>query len=663
MEIKKTSAFGLFFTIIFFSSVIAQSVSPARTDTMSEFQPSALFSPLFYTSPGNERDASNGAPGAAYWQNRCDYWIDAVLDTTQNKFSASDRIIYTNNSHDSLSFVWVQLDQNIYKPDARSNFTGDSSPGGHTSGYTIDAVTIQNGNRLEKGEYIITDTRMQVRLAHSLAPRGGQLKMLIHYHYFVPGAIGGRTDYFSTKNGKIYEIAQWFPRMCVYDSRVGWNTLPFLGSGEFYLDYGNIDYRVTVPWNMIIAGSGQLMNPREVLTTVQLQRLDAARGSDQTLMIRSAQEINDPQSRPKQQGTLTWHFSMTNTRDVAFGASSSYIWDAAGVNLPENKKCLAMSVYPIESAGNDSWGRATEYLKSSIEYFSKKWFVYPYPVAVNQAGLAGGMEYPGIVFDGWKDKGRDLYGVTAHEIGHNWFPMIVGSDERRFAWMDEGFNTFIDVYASDEFHLGEYAPKRDAEYAPKGGNPAAGILAVLRDPEAPVIMTAPDAIPESYRHGVTYFKTAFGLTLLREQILGKDRFDYAFRKYIHSWSYKHPVPEDFFRTMENAAGEDLSWFWKEWFFHNWEFDAAVVSAKYTGNDYAQGVDIRIANRKQMALPITLELKYVNGDSTRMMIPIEAWFHKKEISIHADLSSPLASVILDPDEALPDSDRGNNVFTF
>ncbi len=663
MDIKKISAFSLLLPVIFFSSVFSQQPSIRSTaDTISEFRPSAIFSPLFYTSPGNERNASNGAPGAAYWQNRCDYRIDALLDTMLNELSASDRITYTNNSHDSLSFLWVQLDQNIYKPDARSNFTNDSIARGHTTGYTIDAVSIQYGNHLEKPEFIITDTRMQVRLAHKLAPGGGQLKLLIHYHYTVPGPIGNRTDYLDTKNGKIYEIAQWFPRMCVYDAHVGWNTLPFLGSGEFFLDYGNIDYRITVPWNMIVAGSGQLMNPMEVLTPLQFQRLEAAKKSDQTIMIRSPQEINDPRSRPKQQGRLTWHFSMTGTRDVAFGASSSYIWDAAAVNLPGGKKCLAMSVYPIESEGHDAWGRATEYLKASIEYFSRQWFVYPYPVAVNEAGLAGGMEYPGIVFDGWKDKGKDLFGVTTHEIGHNWFPMIVGTDERRFAWMDEGFNTFIDVYATDEFHQGEYAPKRDPEYAPNGGNPAAEIVQTLGDPEAPVIMTAPDAIAEPSRHPITYFKTAFGLVLLREQILGKDRFDYAFKKYIQSWCYKHPQPDDFFRTMENAAGEDLSWFWKEWFFHNWAFDLAVVSVKYTGNDYAQGVDIRMVNKKQMALPCILELKFTNGSKRRMIIPIEAWFHRKEISFHADLSSALASVTLDPDEALPDCNRGNNVFT-
>jgi hypothetical protein len=663
MFTKRISGTSLLLLVVSlaYKSVQAQpAVVPA--DTTSVFRPAELFSPVFYTSPGNERRAPNGEPGSAYWQNRSDYEINATLDTVKNMLTASEHITYTNNSPDSLTYLWLQLDQNTYRNDARSAFTGLPAAG-HTAGYLLDSVFIQYGNRLRKAEYVVTDTRMQIRLPQGLSPKGGRLQVFIKYRYTIPGSFGGRTDYLHTKNGKIYEIAQWFPRLCVYDDDIGWNTLPFLGSGEFYLEYGDIDYRITVPWNMILGGSGELMNPQEVLTPTEISRLEKARNSDETILIRRPEEINDPRTRSRQRGDATWHFRMTNTRDVAFGASSAYIWDAARVNLPEGKKCLAMSVYPVESSGNDAWGRATEYLKGSIEHFSRKWFVYPYPVAVNEAGLAGGMEYPGIVFDGWQDKGKDLYWVTAHEIGHNWFPMIVGSDERRFAWMDEGFNTFIDIYAADEFHQGEYAPKRDAEYAPGGGNPADEIIPTLRDPDAPVIMTAADGITEKYRHPVTYYKTALGLVLLREQILGRDRFDYAFRKYTHAWAYKHPKPDDFFRSMENAAGENLSWFWREWFYHNWEFDIDVLRADYNGGDYSKGVNIRILNKQRMAFPCTLELKFKNGGSRRITIPVEAWFHGKELLLHEELTGPLDKVILDPDAALPDSDRGNNAFTF
>src|SRR5476651_1557311 len=471
---------------------------PTIPDTVvTKYNPAEAFAPLF-TDKGNEFHSANGDPGPKFWSNRADYILKATIDTVAKTLTATENLTYTNNSPDALPYLWIQMDQNTYKKDARSKFLGgfyQVSPQS-TDGYQIESVSISANGKVTKANYTISDTRMQVRLPSALAANGGKIILLINYHYTIPGTFGGRTDYNQTKNGKIYEIAQWYPRMCVYDDSHGWDTLPFLGSGEFYCEYGNIDYSITVPWDMIVAGSGELQNPAEVFTAKKIARLAQAKNSDKTIMIRTAEEIKDPASRPVHKGSLTWHFKMFNTRDVAFGASNAYIWDAARINLPGGKKSLSMSVYPVESAGPNGWGRSTEYLKKSVEYFSEKWFVYPYPVAINEAGAAGGMEYPGIVFDGLRDKGSQLYWVTAHEIGHNWFPMIVGSDERRFGWMDEGFNTFIGVYASDAFNNGEYAPKRDGEYAPGGGNPADEIIPTILDPDAPTIMTAADAIPE-----------------------------------------------------------------------------------------------------------------------------------------------------------------------
>ena len=637
--------------------------APNTNDTISSnYQPSELFSPGFYSEKGNEFHSANGAPGPKYWQNRVDYIIKANLDTVGKTLTVTENIAYTNNSPDALPFLWLQLDQNTYKKDARSNFASGFSPGPnqHTDGYEIAAVLIIENGKAEKADYIVSDTRMQIRLSKALLS-GTKLNFFIKYRYTIPGNFGGRTDYFDTKNGKIYEIAQWFPRMCVYDDSRGWDTLPFLGPGEFYLEYGDIDYSITAPADMIIAGSGELLNPAEVLTAKQVSRLAEARTSDKTVMIRTAEEVTDPSSRPAHKSTLTWHFKMLSTRDVAFGASKAYIWDAARVNLPGGKKSLAMSVYPVESAGVGAWGRATEYLKKSIEYFSEKWYVYPYPVAVNEAGIAGGMEYPGIVFDGFTDKGGMLYWVTAHEIGHNWFPMLVGSDERRFGWMDEGFNTFIDIYASDNFNNGEFAPKRDGEYAPGGGNPADEIVPIIADPKAPSIMTAADAVPGQYRHPLLYFKPAFGLVLLREQILGKDRFDYAFRNYIRQWAYKHPQPDDFFRSMENGGGEDLSWFWKGWFYNNYQLDLAIIDAKYVNNDPKNGIQVTVANKEQMAMPFTVEVKLKDGSKQRMQLPVETWLTNKAITFTINTTTAVESVSVDPDAALPDVNRKNNVF--
>lgn len=627
----------------------------------SNYNPQELFTPSFYTEKGNEFHSPDGSPGPKYWQNKVDYQLNAKIDTSTKTLTATENISYTNNSPAALPYLWLQLDQNTYVKTARSNFVTGSAAAEHTKGYEFESVEIVINGKAQTVNYIVNDTRMQIRLPNAVAGNGGKINLQIKYHYQIPGTFGNRTDYNQTKNGKIYEIAQWFPRMCVYDDSSGWDTLPFLGAGEFYLEYGDIDYKVNVPWDMIVAGSGELQNPKDVLTTKQISLLEKARNSDKTIMIRSAAEIKDPASRPVQKGTLTWHFLMKNTRDVAFGASNAYIWDAARVNLPGGKKCMSMSVYPIESAGNDAWGRATEYLKGSIEYFSQQWFVYPWPVAVNEAGAAGGMEYPGIVFDGIGDKGKELFWVTAHEIGHNWFPMIVGSNERRFAWMDEGFNTFIDVYASDVFNKGEFAPKRDGEYAPGGGFPADEIVPTIIDPNAPVIMTAADAIKEKYRHPIAYFKPAFGLILLREQVLGKDRFDYAFRKYTHDWAYKHPRPDDFFRSMENGAGEDLNWFWKGWFYNNWKLDLAIHDVQYQKTGDKRSIRITVANLEKMAMPFVVEITYKDGSKQRQAFPVETWLQNKALTFELPVTQDVLQVEVDPDHALPDVDRGNNVW--
>jgi hypothetical protein len=623
----------------------------------SLYDPAETFAPGFYTNKSSPIRSANGAPSHAYWQNRADYTLQATIDTLKQQLTGYAVIRYTNNSPDSLTSLWLQLDQNTYQKGARSNYLSDQQPQEFTTGYSIDEAQIQQEAKTTTANIIITDTRMQIRLAKALPAKTGAITIRIKYHYTIPGAFGGRTDYVKTKNGTIYEIAQWYPRMCVYDDLVGWNTLPFLGSGEFYCEYGNFDYSISVPWNIIVAGAGELQNPTDVLTPKQIERLTAARNSDKTVIIRSAAEITDPHSRPVQKGNLTWRFKMNNTRDVAFGASAAFMWDAARVNLPYGKKCIAMSVYPVESDGNEAWGRSTEYLKASIEHFSETWFVYPYPTAINEAGIAGGMEYPGILFDGINDKGKELYWVTAHEIGHNWFPMIVGSNERSHAWMDEGFNTFIDLYASDVFNKGEYAPKRDSEYAPGGGNPADEILPYLCDPRAPSMMMAADAIPETYRHPISYFKPAFGLYLLREYILGKDRFDYAFNRYIHNWAFKHPSPEDFFHTIDNESGEDLTWFWREWFINNWSLDQAVQQVTVAGNK----ATITIANLHKMVMPVAIQLTFNNGATQRLQLPVETWFQHTTYTLSVPVSAAITTVTIDPDHMLPDANRQNNVW--
>jgi len=647
--------------LLTFAAIGAASAAVSAAESAGRYDPRETFAPMVFPEGVNRYRSSNGAPGPAYWQNRADYEIHATLDPARKELSATEVITYTNHSPDTLPSLWLQLDQNTYRADDRSVAADEELRKEFTTGYSLDEVSVETRGSATKVTYVVSDTRMQIQLPQPLRGNGAQIRVHIKYHYTIPGLFGGRTSWTTTRNGEIYDIAQWYPRMAVYDDLHGWDTLPYMAQ-EFYLEYGNFDYFVTVPWDMLVAGSGALQNPEQVLTPTQRTRLAQARTSDATVFIRTPEEVGAAASRPTKEGTSTWHFRMDNTRDVVFSASRAFIWDAARINLPDNHSALSMSFYPVESAGESAWGHSTEYLKHAVEEFSRRWFPYPYPAAINVAGGSSGMEYPGVLFDGIEDKGKELFWITAHEVGHTWFPMIVGFNERRNAWMDEGFNTFIDIYESDAFRNGIYGPKRDSEYAPGGGNPVEEILPVLADPAAPVIMTRADAILEKYRHPITYFKSALGLVLLREQILGPERFDWVFRRFIRDWAFRHPAPSDFFRAMESEGGEDLSWFWRGWYFNNWTLDLAVKDVAYEDGDPVKGALLTFANLDRLVLPATVQIDFKNGTRRRIRLPAETWILKSVATLRLDSQQPIASVTVDPDHVIPDKDRTNNVLT-
>lgn len=629
--------------------------------SQGRYDPRETFAPLDLYPPPNSYRSADGTPGPAFWQNRADYVIKATLDPASHSVSGSVQIHYANNSPDSLDVLWLLLEQNLYKPDSRGNLSlggrpGSLSqvPGGFTQGMVLDSVQVTVGGTTQVVSPLVSDTRAQLRLPVPLAS-GSKAVVDIRYHYSVPKEPwGGRTGWMETANGPIYSIAQWYPRMAVYDDLRGWDTLPYLQQ-EFYLEYGDFDYSVTVPGNWIVQGSGELANPQDVLTPAEQARLAEARQSDRTVMVRRWNEPTGPANAVR-----TWHFVMHDSRDVAFGASPAFNWDAARIRLPDGKTALAESLYPPEAK---AWGRSTEYLKDSVERFSAKWHVFPWPVALNVAGPAAGMEYPAMAFDDIDAKPKDLFYVTAHEIGHSWFPMLVGFNERRNAWMDEGFNTFIDVYESDEFNHGEFGPKRDSEFAPGGGNPVDEILPLLADPNAPPILSRADTITEKYRHPVTYFKTALGLMLLREQILGPERFDPAFRRFIAKWAFRHPDPADFFRAMDSEAGEDLSYFWRGWFYNNWQLDLAVTAiSPFPDSAAFKGSAVTVESLDRLVLPVTLRVTFANGSSRDIRLPAETWIREQSTAVPVVSDSPVVRAELDPDHKLPDKDRSNNLFT-
>ncbi|WP_027376048.1 M1 family metallopeptidase [Kaistella palustris] len=643
----------------FLALTVLACVQLSAQSESAKYSYTEAFKPFFYQNNATETRSASGQPGHNYWQNSADYILNATLNADTNEITASAEITYTNNSYDDLSFLWLQLDQNLFKKDSRGNavIPMNGSRNGakgqdFDGGYTIKSVELisANGKTLKVNPaYTVSDTRMQIDLPQDLKSKGGVVKFKISYSFISPNYGSDRMGVEATKNGKIFTIAQWFPRMCVYDDQMGWNTLPYLGAGEFYLEYGDITANLTVPANQYVVASGELLNPNEVYTSEQLKKWAQARKSDNTVIIRSAAEAN---AAPKgTSGTKTWKFKIEKTRDFAWASSAAFILDAARINLPSGKKSLAISAYPVESDGKEAWGRSTEYTKSSIEHYSERWYEYTYPNAVNVAGNEGGMEYPGIVFCHMNSKGTALWGVTDHEFGHNWFPMIVGSNERLYAWMDEGFNTFINSVSEKDFNKGEY-------YSPKSLQMMAP--AFYSESLEPV-MTAPDNLKERNLAMLGYYKPSAGLQILRENILGEERFDKAFREYIKRWAFKHPTPEDFFRTMENVSGEELNWFWRGWFLNKWKIDQAVTNVRYVNGDFTKGAVIKLENIGQLPMPVSLDIHFKDGAVQNIKLPVEIWKRNMEWSFEVPTTKEITSVQLDPKGSLPDANVGNNIF--
>ena len=634
----------------------------AQTSTTSgtNYVPGDAFGPLFYAQNGNEFRSANGAPSAKYWQNRVDYNISANLDENTNMVSGTVTITYKNNSPDKLPYLWLQLDQNTFKENSRGAMVtpGRSRYGSQgekfDGGYKITNISVAQKAGAVKFTSLIEDTRMQIRLDQPMAAYGDMITIKMNYSYVVPKEGSDRTGHLTTKNGEIFAIAQWFPRMCVYDDVIGWNTLPYWGGGEFYCEYGDINYAITAPASHIVMGSGELLNPQEVFTAEQLKRWNAAKSSDATVHIRSEAEVLDPKSRPAG-SKLTWKFKITNARDAAWASSKAFVLDAARINLPSGKKSLAVSAHPVESNGMDAYGRGVEYVKSTIEHYSKMWYEFPYPMAVNVATNVGGMEYPGIVFCGWTAKKGGAWGVIDHEFGHTWFPMIVGSNERKYGWMDEGFNTFINGISSQNFNNGEY--KQRPTDMNRIGKSSIG------NPRTENMMLMPDGMQEGNIGINLYSKPGWGLNILRDQILGKDRFDYAFRQYIKNWAFKHPTPFDFFRSMENASGEDLAWFWRSWFLNNWKNDQAIGDVKEVKKDgVLTGYTIQVKNLEKMPMPIILQIKTKSGKTDIVKVPVDVWMKNTSWLVRYPTTEEITGVTLDPDKVLPDGNSDNNTWS-
>ena len=538
----------------------------------------------------NEYRTASGAPGSEYWQQAADYKMKIEIDDDNQRLHGSSTITYKNNSPDELRYLWMQLDQNVRAQHNDGSKISQSSLDDRTSlrslerltndfdgGFKVESVTNSSNKTLS---HTINKTMMRIDLPSPLKP-GGKYTFNVKWWYNINNTSKDRGrsgfEHFAEDDNNVYVIAQFFPRMCKYYDVYGWQNKQFLGRGEFTLEFGDYDVEITVPSDHLVASSGVLQNEGAVLTAEQKSRLAKARKTyDQPIMIATREEADD-RIKSKSNKKKTWRFKAENVRDFAFATSRRFIWDGFNVKLPNGEEAMAMSMWVKE--GDCLWKKySTKAIAQTLRTYSKFTIDYPYPVAWSIDGSMG-MEYPMICFNYGRCNDDDTYaartkyghiGVIIHEVGHNWFPMIINSDERQWTWMDEGLNTFMQYLTEQEF---------ERNYPSRRG-PAHKIVNYMKGDKSNIspIMTNSESIFQFGNNA--YGKPATGLNILRETIMGRELFDHAFKEYARRWAFKTPTPADFFRTMEDASGVDLDWFWRGWFYTNDHVDLAINNVNH-----------------------------------------------------------------------------------
>ena len=612
--------------LILYTIVIVNFITSQNSDKFKQLDQEIATPNLYRTA--------SGYPGHGYWQNRADYTINVKINDDEQSIKGFETITYINNSPDNLNYLWVQLDQNVRAKDSdsykistggmRSKLDFTSIKPGYVigdkdaneilnkfdGGFNIEEVVTIDGRKLS---YVINKTMMRIDLIKPMKP-GSKMSISIRWNYNIQDRIfmGGRPGYefFRSDSNYLYTICQWFPRMAMYNDVYGWQNKQFLGRGEFTLDFGDYDVRITVPADHIVAATGELQNSMEVLTNAQIKRIKQAKASDEPVIIITQDEAEkNEKSRSKK--FKTWRYKAKNVRDFAFTSSRKFIWDAMGVKLG-NRTVMAMSYYPKEA--NPLYERySTRAVAHTLRIYSKYTFDYPYPVAIS-VEASNGMEYPMICFNyGRPEKDgtyteRTKYGmisVIIHEVGHNYFPMIVNSDERQWTWMDEGLNSYLQFLTEQEW---------DREY-PSWRGPPKNIVNYMKGNKNNLtpIMTNSESI---YQFGNNaYGKPATALNILRETIVGRKLFDFAFKEYSKTWMFKHPTPSDFFRILENASAVDLDWFWRGWFYGTDPVDISIDKVTWFTLD---------SKNPEVEFPLKKQKK----DEA----PVQTWQERNEIDI-------------------------------
>jgi hypothetical protein len=593
---------------------------------------------------------ATGVPGPKYWQQWADYTLEAELNPVSKRMTGKGTIKYDNRSPDTLRVVYLQLLQNIYAPGARHNTNVPWS----VEGVTLDRVAAQGTDLRDGGGdgpgYDINGTIMRIRLPKPLLP-GASADFALAWKLRVPpdGAPRGGQD------GEVYFMNYWYPQMAVYDDVNGWQIDQYLGNAEFYMGYGDYDVSLTVPAGWLVTSTGTLQNADEVLSPQTRARLDSARAGHAVVhVVTDADREPGRSTTAGKDGKLTWRFKAQNVRDVSWAASARYLWDATtaavgdadGDGKPDSS--LIQSFWRPEQVANH-WDQSARYGQHSVEFFSKYLWPYPYPhmTAVDGPTSCGGMEYPMMTCIGGQWDTLGMYEVTTHEIGHMWFPMIVGSDEKRFAWMDEGFTQFDQSQSMADFFKGFDDEARNRK----------NYLDFSSAGDEVELMHHGDRFPNYGAYGVAaYYKPATALVALRG-VLGPELFHRAFQEYGRRWSYKHPMPWDFFATMEDVSGRDLSWFWRTWFYETWRLDQAIDSVATVGDS----LEIELDNRGKAIMPVPLVVTR-EGRTDTVTVPADVWIAgAKRTSVRVARQPAVKKIEIDPAHDFPDVDRDNQVW--
>lgn len=604
------------------------------------YDPVAAFAPLPHPAATATRGAS-GKPGPAYWQNRADYKVAVSIDTLSREVKARCAMAYTNNSPDTLAYIWLTAVQNRFRRDSRESLL--TPPKGsrfgindHTEGLQIASIKAGNKN----AAYSLTHNYIRVDLPQPLLP-GKQVKLETDYTFILPLNGSDNMGVLKTGEGSVFQYTSVFPRVCVYDDLRGWNV----SGTQYYVECGSTEMHFTAPANMIVQGTGLLLNPEEVLRPEVLRKYRQSLKSDTVIRVRSAGEAFSPSAAP----SLTWKFREPNAGDGGWAASASFNWEGLATKLANGTSIPTMALFPTES--NREWDTIIRAMPRMLKAYSDKWSPYPYAAAVNIATGVTGLASPGVSFIHYQQTSytSSVWIKTNHELGHAWFNLMIAADSRN-GWMCEGQNTFINLVSAAELN-GPVAFDMPSSFSWMN----------MKKQHVP-ISTGFGSVPPADMGPLMYMKPGTAFMLLRNEVLGPERFDAAFREYMRAWAFRHPAPHDFFRMMENGTGEDLAWFWRAWFLTDARMDQGISKVAYDGDTPDKGVLISIVNKQQMPMPVDILVREFNGRQHRVKLPVQVWEWNNAHTLKVPTTSAVVAVLLDPESRLPDADRTDNTWT-